>query len=54
MRVEMLEARLPGRGRNPLSIQVCFNRVRVAIYPNLLGRNPLSIQVCFNSAIFAS
>ena len=36
-------------GRNPLSIQVCFNAGSIwqeRIY--VPGRNPLSIQVCFN------
>ena len=36
-------------GRNPLSIQVCFNvpGIRQMITISL-SRNPLSIQVCFN------
>ena len=36
------------QGRNPLSIQVCFNKASLDKERQKAGRNPLSIQVCFN------
>ena len=39
-----------GLCRNPLSIQVCFNKEEADSQrgKSVFGRNPLSIQVCFN------
>ena len=53
--VDGLAYRLDRPGRNPLSIQVCFNVIRLSEDSSIfLGRNPLSIQVCFNSTLAIS